>query len=279
MVDPAANVVLLTGLPRSGSTLVCHLLSTLPGLVALHEPMKVGAWKGLDRPRVLSEIQAFILESRRTLLASGTAPSKQFEGVVPDNPIEERPLEAGLRKSVVSLGEIAVTKPLAPDFLLAIKHNAAFAALLENLVSHYRCYGIIRNPLALLASWQTVDIPIQQGRIPAAERLNPGLHAELDAIPDRLGRQFHILNWYFGQFEKFLPGADLLRYEELIASRGKSLQSVFDGAKTLDVALTSRNRNPLYCTKHYQEIGQRLLDSDGSYWRFYTKFDVECLLT
>jgi hypothetical protein len=33
-----ANVV-LTGLPRSGTTLVCRLLNKLPDTVALHEPL------------------------------------------------------------------------------------------------------------------------------------------------------------------------------------------------------------------------------------------------
>src|SRR5689334_16285425 len=31
--------VLVTGLPRSGTTLTCHLLQKLPDTVALHEPM------------------------------------------------------------------------------------------------------------------------------------------------------------------------------------------------------------------------------------------------
>jgi hypothetical protein len=34
------NDVVLTGLPRSGTTLTCHLLNKLPDTVALHEPMQ-----------------------------------------------------------------------------------------------------------------------------------------------------------------------------------------------------------------------------------------------
>jgi hypothetical protein len=34
------QTVLITGTPRSGTTLVCHLLNQLPDTVALNEPMQ-----------------------------------------------------------------------------------------------------------------------------------------------------------------------------------------------------------------------------------------------
>jgi hypothetical protein len=41
------NNILITGTPRSGTTLPCHLLNELPDTVALHEPMKVKEFSGL----------------------------------------------------------------------------------------------------------------------------------------------------------------------------------------------------------------------------------------
>ena len=40
--------VVLTGPPRSGTTLACHMLNKLPGTVALHEPIPPRRFAGLD---------------------------------------------------------------------------------------------------------------------------------------------------------------------------------------------------------------------------------------
>lgn len=47
-----ANVV-LTGLPRSGTTLACRLLNLLPDTVALHEPIAPGRFAGLADEQAL----------------------------------------------------------------------------------------------------------------------------------------------------------------------------------------------------------------------------------
>ena len=64
---------------------------------------------------------------------------------------------------------------LTPGFDLVVKHNALFTALLPDLLSAFPVYGIVRNPLAVLASWNAVNLPVKQGRIPA-ERSSP-LHS------------------------------------------------------------------------------------------------------
>jgi hypothetical protein len=38
------------------------------------------------------------------------------------------------------------------------------------------------------------------------------------------------------------------------------------------------NSNPLYDREYMQEVGEKLLASDGAYWRLYRREDVEKLL-
>src|ERR1700679_3353065 len=64
---------LLTGLPRSGTTLVCALLNRLPDTVALSEP-RILALHG-DRERALWEIDAFLAMTREAALITGRVPS------------------------------------------------------------------------------------------------------------------------------------------------------------------------------------------------------------
>jgi hypothetical protein len=43
----------------------------------------------------------------------------------------------------------------------------------------------------------------------------------------------------------------------------------------LDEPLESRNLNKLYDRDEMLRVGERLLGSEGAYWRFYTKESVE----
>jgi hypothetical protein len=118
----------------------------------------------------------------------------------------------------VSLGQIDVRHQLHDEnFTLVIKHNALFTALLPELNGSLPVYGIVRNPLAVLASWNQVDLPVNQGHIPAGEMFYPALKALLAQTSDRLQRQLHILEWFCHQYAEHL-GERILRYEDFVVN-------------------------------------------------------------
>jgi hypothetical protein len=173
--------VVLTGVPRSGTTLTCHLLNQLDDVVALHEPMDVGAIGTLPPSQRLDRIAAFFVEQRRSLLETGAAVTKNIGGEVPKNPIGEIKNDKGLRLSLGSHGSIAFNKSLPRDFTLAIKHPGYFTAELRLLVDHFPTFAVVRHPLSVLASWASCELPVHYGRAPAAERIDLELRARLDA--------------------------------------------------------------------------------------------------
>jgi hypothetical protein len=127
--------IILTGIPRSGTTLTCHLLNKLPQTVALHEPMNVDQFSKLESREVIcQEIRQFFQEARASISYRKEVLSKNILGAVPDNPVGEARTQSGLRQSISPLGLIKVKKELDPGFLLVIKHPAAFTALLRELV-------------------------------------------------------------------------------------------------------------------------------------------------
>src|SRR5947199_3899761 len=78
--------VLITGIPRSGTTLVCSLLNKVPDVVALHEPMDVWDFAGArDAASLASIIENFCAQSRRSLREDGFAISKHIGGEIRDN--------------------------------------------------------------------------------------------------------------------------------------------------------------------------------------------------
>ncbi len=270
--------IILTGIARSGTTLSCSLLNKLPQCVALHEPMNPAELVGLDFPDAyLARVASFFAEQRLSLLGSGTAVSKARDGRVPDNPFGSAPATAGLRPSTVKNQEVHFEKRLRPDFRLVVKHPNFFTATLTTLLTRYACYAIVRNPLAALLSWHSIQAPVNDGHLPYGEAFDAGLKADLAAEPDRLGRQLIILKWYYSRYATLLPRDHVIRYEELVSSGGRALAVIDPDAAALAEPLESRNTSKLYDAGLVRRLADPLLDDESIYGGFYDRADVEQL--
>ncbi len=272
--------VLITGTPRSGTTLLCSLLNKLPDTVALHEPMNVWDFPNCaDAAAVADVIEGFCSETRKSLHERGVAMSKHVGGHVPDNVASDEVGRSGSRLRHTEHGPVSVDKPLSPNFELAIKHPVAFTALLGTLSQRFDCYAIIRNPLSTLASWNSLEwLNVKNGHVPIGEKLDDELKKHLASEPDRFERQLYILEWFYKRFQELLPANALVKYEDLVASRGRELAKFFPAASNLDENLTSKNVNKFYDRALMVDLGQRLLQRSGAIWNFYAKRDVESLL-
>ncbi len=275
--------IVLTGLPRSGTTLTCNLLNKLPNTVALHEPIAPGKFAGLEgEDAILDEAERFFTRMRRMALEQGKVISKHVDGEVPANSYRQVKSKNGLRSPKAEKGKkkgkIVVRKDLGEDFLLIIKSPAMFSALLPTLVKRFPAYAIIRNPLSILASWNSIDHNLRGGHAPAAERYDERLRGVLASMTDSTERQLHLLSWWYGRFHRELPASSILRYENIVDSSGRALSAITPAAKALHEALSSQNLNAAYGRAQMRELGTRLLDTDGAYWRFYTRESVERLI-
>jgi hypothetical protein len=272
--------VLVTGLPRSGTTLTCHLLQKLPDTVALHEPMAFGRFTdGRSRDEICGDIERFLRKQRRSISERGVAFSKHNEGKVPDNPVGSKRNDEGKRTNEgMDRGEIVIDKDLPAGFMLVVKHNSSFTAILDALVPRFEVFAVMRNPFGVLGSWNSISLEVGTGHVPAAEKLDPALAADLAKIPDVVDRQIRILQWFYGRYRDLLPDERVLRYEDVVATRGKRLAAVNPLAANLDEPLESRNKNKLYDAAAMRAIGERLLATDGAYWTYYTRESVRELM-
>lgn len=276
--------VVLTGLPRGGTTLTCRLLNQLPDTVALHEPIPPGKFVGIDHEDVLDGVEQFFLRMRRMIRRRGVAFSKPIKGRITGHDgnlsraEEIRRRESRKVRRKKSEKKIEIEKDLGRDFLLGIKSPGMFSALLPLLKGRFPCYAIVRNPLAVLASWESYDRSTRAGRQPAAERYDADLRYTLDSTEDRVERQLYLLSWYFERFVRELPEEHVIRYEDLISSGGKALSVVTPAAESLDEPLSNWNLNPAYDWGRMRSIGERLLEREGAYSRFYSRDSLEDLL-
>lgn len=280
MIVSAMRNVLITGTPRSGTTLLCSLLNKLPDTVALHEPMNVWDLPTCTDARAAADvIESFCCETRKSLHEHGYAMSKHVGGQIPDNVAADQVNRKGTRLRHTEHGPVFVEKPLSENFTLAIKHPVAFTALLEMLSQRFECFAIIRNPLATLASWNSLAwLNVGKGHAPIGERLDSQLQKDLAAEKDTIERQLHILEWFYQRFATFLPERAIVKYEDLVGSHGRELGRFFPGALDLDENLTSKNVNKYYDRALMVGLGERLLRRSGVIWDFYAKRDVERLI-
>jgi hypothetical protein len=284
--DLTDHNVLLTGLPRSGTTLACELLNQLPDTVALDEPMTIGPMNEPasstnarpDPELICDDIVRKLDDIRESIATSKTTHSAHVQGRVMGAKYDDTVDREGLRTGLYTRGEIRIDKPLSPSFLLITKHPAAFTALLETLAPRFRVYAMVRNPLAVWSSWQTIRFNVRDGHHGAAERIDYELAETLASIRDRIDRQFHLLTWFYERFSTLLPDDRVIRYESLVESRGKALQAITPGASTLDEPLENRNDAAVYDRREMRLLAERLLSTEGPYWDFYSKESVRQLI-
>ena len=131
----------------------------------------------------------------------------------------------------------------------------------------------MRNPLSVLASWQTVDLPVHRGRIPAGEALDGDLHRMLEREPDVVRRQLIVLDWFFGRFHAHLDPQDIIRYEDVIESGGLALFRRLGHAGARPAPL--KNRNDMYDAAMIDTLLAALLEAGGHWTRFYRPADCE----
>ncbi len=254
--------VILTGIPRSGTTLACLLLSQIPDFVALNETASYKSYSS-----ALRGVPEFYQQTRESILKRGVAVARAVDGKMTDNHFSN---EKGGRKKLVKKQEIRIEKELHHDFKLGVKHNALFTILLSDLVKDYPVFAFIRNPLSVLGSWNSLALPASKGQVRAAQWLYPQLDQELSRIPDVYDKQLHILNWYFERYLS-LPSEQVIKYESIIETDGKALSVIDSGAIKLGKELSSKNKNKVYDQAVMAKLGERLINRDHACWEFYDK--------
>ena len=267
---------LLCGIPRSGSSMCCRIAGEAPDVVALSEPVDPSTFHGVTTSaEACRRIRDFAVRARERILAEGRAASMQVDGRLDDNRVSLAPASGRLRTPRGGLGEVRFDKPSRRDFTLVMKQNAIFATLLPEVAEHFPFLALVRNPLAVLASWQTVDLAVQRGRAPAAEQFDGRLRLALEAEADTLRRQVLLLDWFFERFRNHLPGDRVLRYEDVVASGGLSLFRRLGTASPRRELLASRNANPLYEGASVDALLGALLRVEGAWSDWYSAWELE----
>ena len=282
-VAPMNRNLIITGIPRSGSTLACSLLNRLPDVAALNETMNVGDLLAL--PDADSRVQAiadYFAETRRIIDRTGQMPQLQVAGSEGNMFLSDA--STGRKSAKRGSALVDVGKVLPSGYWLALKHLNAFAALLPELRQRFDCFALVRNPLATLASWHTLDHPMRRGHMPVAEALDERLAERLAGIDDGRERRLALLDWYYRRFTDSLGVDRIQRYEDIVTTNGGCLASVLPSASDLPgllrEPLEGRNESLLYgaAAEAKADAEALLADLGHACWRVYEPTEVRALL-
>ena len=162
-------------------------------------------------------------------------------------------------------------------------------------------FAIIRNPLAIKASSLSLQSHRKQRSNPqrakktqrsgnpqqrkpprALVRYDAGINLRMEDAReeglDAVDKWIIRMQLIFERYQRELASEHIIRYEDIVASGGKALEVIVPAARELDEPLESQNLNPLYSRNKVLRYGERLLQSDGAYWNFYSRESVEEIL-
>jgi hypothetical protein len=210
--------LIVTGLPRSGTTLVAALVDAREDVCCLSEPKR-----HVDLAEAAADAAAFVaalgadFAALRKELADGAAvmDRRGTDDEAVDNYFAE-PDADGVRCPRFHCMPRTVAG-VTDDTILAVKHNGLYTGVLPELVAggRHAVLAIVRDPADAIASWQSIDVPIRHGRLPAAERFWPELATVVrrDDLP-LLDRQIFIADLVLARFRQC--DVQVLRYEDIV---------------------------------------------------------------
>jgi hypothetical protein len=140
---------------------------------------------------------------------------------------------------VAKRGQIQLPAREQSSYSLVIKQNALFTALMPELSLRYPMVCIVRNPVDVLLSWLTVNLPVNRGNLPAGERFDAHLKSSLQG-EDCLSRQMIIYQWFMTKF--LFSGLPIVRYEDIVSSGGTELDHALGYAPIEREGLTAQVR-------------------------------------
>jgi hypothetical protein len=218
--------LILTGLPRSGTTLAAAIIDRAPDALCLSEPESHVELmtRAADAEDFVARLGQEFDTVRRTILAGGSVLDRRHADGAPVTNYFADPAADGRRETAFTIRGIA--RPgLSADFVLGVKHNALYAAVLPEIIrsERFRVVAMVRDPVALLMSWQSLDLPISRGRLPAGERFWPELAALGKAELDLIDKQARIADLLFSRFAQWSDRIAVIPYEIFVTDPARLL--------------------------------------------------------
>ena len=241
--DEPANkpYLILTGIPRSGTTLAASLVDRLENTVCLNEPIQYYLWAtaAKDQAAFVEKLTAELKMIRARLVNGETVmDSREYDGSIPTNYFDER----GQR---LKPHYFPVSRPNAGEkLLLAVKHNEPLTSVLPELcrLNDLNVAVMVRHPIPTILSWQSRSIPLSTGQLTVGYRLWPEATAVSNEEISVYDIQAKIYELYCKRFHEYEDRVTVIKYEDLVECPAGVLKRLTGRELGGEHALETRNR-------------------------------------
>jgi hypothetical protein len=262
--------VLVTGIPRSGTTLVCTMINNLSNSICLSEPDAVNNMieKSATPYQYIqlvedefSALREQIFQMRRVMNRQGMD-GKQLTDYFCLTSTAKINLNFSVKEETVFIND--------NQFNLCIKHNAHFMCVLPQLAHNTRfsIIAIVRHPIHTMMSWRSLDLPISSGRLPAAEKFWPILRQIGESNIDILLKQVLIYEHLCQRLIELRGNLIIIKYEDLLRDP-RLIESLFRQESLVQIPLKSSVRECHHDLKEKKEIFDLLKKYAPSAFTFY----------
>jgi len=247
--------LIITGIPRSGTTLTTAIVDSYENTVGISEPVWQAKWS-----REMTDRKAYV----QCLVKDF---SDIRDKVVNGGSIQDRRSPAGLvntnyYRDVDNAGpgdprdlESISWEGMNSDFILAMKHNAHYTCVLPDLLeqTNFAVLAVIRHPVPTILSWRALNIPISRGTMPAAEQFWPEVAEIRQRTDDLLRIQVELYGLFCMRYQLLREKIQLIRYEQLI--RNPALLSEYLGRNYVGgIEIKPRNWRSEHSQLEIQEV-------------------------
>lgn len=216
--------LLITGIPRSGTTLTTALVDGLPNAICFNEPAWHANWV-LDIYHKHGKLEAdhfarwligeFAI-MRRHLLAGKPVHDRRAKDGSAVTDYYRRKKSGGVDETYEI---VTFTRPgLTGDFLQGAKHNGLYTGALQQILDtgfFPRVLVTLRHPVDVVLSWRSLEIPPSRGLLPGAAAFWPEMLALTKSEIDLLDRQVQMVELLFRRYWRLRDRVTILKYEEL----------------------------------------------------------------
>ncbi|MBU9713320.1 sulfotransferase domain-containing protein [Evansella tamaricis] len=217
-MDKGKKDVIITGTPRGGTTLTGAMFDQLDNCICLSEPVWQEYWlRKINDQRELTEkiIQDFKKMRKRIEQGMPVKDRRNPDGSPPTNYYQKG--VAGKRKADYRKPRQIVFRVKNKEFLLAMKHNTLYTAILPSLLKsgQFTIIAVLRHPIPTILSWNSVGKYTSQ-RVKLVESHWGELKNLIRGEEDLINKQVKIFDLYCQMYLSLQDQIQLIKYEDLI---------------------------------------------------------------
>jgi len=250
--------ILITGIPRSGTSLLTKLLSQQDNVLCFSEP----SWlKDIRYPEQTSEEFSYALKDKinhiRKDIKNGypvTITVKKGTDELPDNYFKRR---KNGQQNYKEDKEVFVEH--RDDLVIVIKSNTLFTACLFELIKlqEWQIHCVVRDPLYTLMSWRSLDIPISRGEIKIGELYSEEVK-KIALEKNIIKRQVLIYRWFVYQYVQC--NCSIIDYSEFVKYPKFYLEKILNRSVRKNYKLDNKND-----INRYNSIDSELIKKNLKY--------------